>query len=166
VNRRTHAARPVVRVPMDMKEPALLMEPWWLTVRGKDYVVPAGFSSDGASIPKALQAVCGSSMQTPRLYAAIWHDAAYSGLYAGLTRRDADLGYRELLLLFWRVEYVEDGIGRRAQGIYARIHNGMARVLNCISWAVATVECAALRVGGRSHWTTISGTSAGTQKGN
>lgn len=154
-------------MPMDGFDSALLMEPWWLTVLGFDCTVPAGVWSDGASIPRPLQWVCGSSMQTPRLYAAIWHDAAYQGLFPGMTRRFADRGYRALLIHFWHVGYVEDGLGHRATGFYARVHNGLARALNCISWTVAWIEYTALRLFGRSHWhKSSSGKQAGKQKGN
>lgn len=148
---RTRAARPVVRLPMERGANAILMETWSIEVRGEHFEIPAGFESDGASIPSAVQGICGDSMETPRLYAAIWHDACY-GRVVRTTRKAADLGYRALLIHFWHVEYVRSGFGRRAGGLYARIHNGLARTMNAVSWIVAGVEYLAIRWFGWTHW--------------
>ena len=52
---------------------------WRVTVDGEEIVIPAGFVTDGASIPRFLWRVCGHPFQLPRLPVAIVHDFAYSG---------------------------------------------------------------------------------------
>lgn len=95
---------------------------WRIRYRGEDYLVPAGFSTDGASIPPALQWLCGSPFEVPRLFAALVHDHLYSGGDPEATRADADDLYRDLLI-----------------------------ALGTPRWR-AYAEWAALRLCGASHW--------------
>lgn len=95
---------------------------WTLIYKGEYYSIPAGFDTDGASIPRALWTICGDPMSIPRLYAAIVHDYLYSGGDPDATRKDADTLYRDLQI---------------ALGI---------------SKAKAYTEYYALRIFGRSHW--------------
>ena len=59
---------------------------------GRDWVVPVGFTSDGASIPQALWSELGSPFTGQYRVAAIFHDAAYAQL--GVTKDDADAMFR------------------------------------------------------------------------
>lgn len=93
-----------------------------LEYRGEKYHVPAGFVTDGASIPFELRCICGDPFDIPRLYAAIVHDYLYSGGDAESTRADADDLYRDLQIAF-----------------------GISRWKAYIEWAV-------LRVFGASHY--------------
>ena len=149
---RVFASRPLLCLPAIGETRAVLMKDWHVAIGGSDFVVPRGTATDGASIPSALSAVCGSSMQVPRVYAAMWHDPAYDGVFPGMTRREADAGYRELLVHFWLIPYMTDGVGRPARGLHARVHNAGVSVLNGLSRACAWVEWAALRLFGGSHW--------------
>ena len=155
---KVRASRPIVRLPMSPGEPAVVMEDWHVVVGSREYVIPAGFRSDGASIPQWLWFVCGTPMQAPRLYAAIWHDAAYSGMFAGMTRFLADLGYMAMLIHFWLVTSVTEGLDKAGRGFYARVRNGMVHVLNVISVVCAEAEFVALRLCGGSHWHTNTNT--------
>lgn len=58
--------------------------------------VPAGFATDGASIPRRLWPVIGHPFEPIRMRAALIHDWIYSSHI--LTRREADAVYREVLL--------------------------------------------------------------------
>lgn len=146
------ASRPVLRLPMRPGGPAVVMEDWPVELDGVLYTIPAGFSSDGASIPRWLWWVCGTPMQVPRLYAAIFHDGAYSGLFAGMSRLFADISYVALLVHFWAVSAVTDGMGRLGTGFYARFRNALVSVLNAVSVVCAAIEFIALRLCGSSHW--------------
>lgn len=115
---------PLVRLPVPGDAFATLMDDWHVEVRGWSFDVPAGTRTDGASIPRALWAVCGHPLQAPRVYAAVVHDWLYGGGGPScMTRAEADAVYRDLL--------VDYGWGR----------------------AKAWIEWTALRMFGRSHWT-------------
>jgi len=59
--------------------------------------VPAGFVTDGASIPRILWRVCGHPMSTRRLPAAVLHDWLYYSI-TDFTRAEADQAYRDGLI--------------------------------------------------------------------
>lgn len=113
--------RPVL-IPPDGGAFWELAEDWRVTLPGFSYVIPNGFKTDGASVPRFLWRVCGTPLGVPRLYAAIVHDWLYSGGLPGVSRADADAVYRDMLI---------------AMGV---------------SKAKAWIEWAALRCCGASHW--------------
>lgn len=94
-------------------EPVIDQEVWRLTedfrveIDGALIVVPKGFLTDGASIPRFLWRFCGHPMQTKRFPIAVTHDFIYAegGKLEGrnslrpqpptITRRDADAIYRD-----------------------------------------------------------------------
>ena len=137
-------AAPIIRLPLSPlgETEAVLAEPWHISeVCGFSFIVPAGTTTDGASIPRFLWRLCGHPLQTPRVYAALLHDWLYSdfqlttaaihdskyydsALPTDLTRKEADECYRALLRHF---------------GVPA--------------WA-ATTEYYALRLFGGSHYKT------------
>jgi hypothetical protein len=82
-----------------------LEEPFGLIVlwRERVLVVPKGFESDGASVPRAFWRVVFPSSDTQALRAAFAHDFVYRTHPDGWTKRDADYMFCDLL--------VEDGIG-------------------------------------------------------
>lgn len=102
--------------------PVKLVEKFDVMFRGELYTVPAGFETDGASIPRWLWPVCGHPLQAPRVVAAIVHDFLYGGGDPEATREDADDLYRDMQIAL--------GIPR---------------------WK-AYVEWAALVMFGKSHW--------------
>lgn len=60
--------------------------------------IPAGFISDGASIPKLARALVGSPFEFEYLAPAIIHDALYrKGMFDQFSRADADLVFRDLM---------------------------------------------------------------------
>ena len=80
------------------KTPVCLVERFDVKFRGEDYSVPAGFETDGASIPRWLWPVCGHPLQAPRVIAAVVHDYLYGGGDPEATRADADDLYRDMQL--------------------------------------------------------------------
>lgn len=102
--------------------PVKLRAKFDVTFRGDVYSVPAGFETDGASIPRWLWPVCGTPLQAPRVVAAVVHDFLYGGGDPEATRADADDLYRDMQLAL--------GIPRRR----------------------AYVEWLVLRVCGWTHW--------------
>lgn len=80
------------------KTPVRLVERFDVKFRGEDYSVPAGFETDGASIPRWLWPVCGHPLQAPRVIAAVVHDYLYGGGDPEATRADADDIYRDMQL--------------------------------------------------------------------
>lgn len=102
--------------------PVKLRAKFDVTFRGDVYSVPAGFETDGASIPRWLWPVCGTPLQAPRVVAAVVHDFLYGGGDPEATKAEADDLYRDMQIAL--------GIPR---------------------WK-AYVEWAALRMFGKSHW--------------
>ena len=98
---------------------------WTIVFRGEFYPIPAGTTTDGASIPRWLWGICGHPLQLPRLYAALVHDWLYDGGDETATRADADDLYRDLLIALgaprWKayIEWVALRVfgGRRWCGI-------------------------------------------------
>lgn len=102
-----------------------LAEDWHTDCKGilpEKMTIPAGFVTDGASIPWFLWAICGDPMEVPRIYAAIVHDYLYE---LGGTKSDR----------------------LRADEIY-RDYN---IALGMPKWR-ARIEYRALRMFGGSHW--------------
>ena len=118
-------ARPKIEPLMRGSQVWQLVEDWQITFDETTYVLPRGTTFDGASIPRFLWRVCGHPLAQPRLPIAIFHDGAYSALFPGLTREQADELYR---------------IGLVAVGIWR---------------AVAFVEWYAIRRCGGSHWEAV-----------
>lgn len=97
-------------------EPVVESEVWRLTedfccrVDSSLFIVPKGFLTDGASIPRFLWRLCGHPMTTKRFPIAVVHDYLYSEP-GGRTRAEVDELYRdglvELGLPKWKanVEY-------------------------------------------------------------
>lgn len=102
--------------------PVKLVEKFDVMFRGELYTVPAGFETDGASIPRWLWLVCGHPLQAPRVVAAIVHDFLYGCGDPEATRADADDLYRDMQIAL--------GVSRRR----------------------AYVEWIALRLFGWTHW--------------
>lgn len=73
-----------------------LASDWSLIYDGDEYKLPAGFGTDGASIPRFLWRLCGTPLEVPRLYAALVHDWLYSGGDVTASREDADKLYRDI----------------------------------------------------------------------
>jgi len=75
-----------------------LLAPLIVSTRKGRIEVPAGFISDGASIPKAARKLVGDPFSFEYLHAAVIHDALYrQGFLDHITRAQADLIFRDLM---------------------------------------------------------------------
>lgn len=101
---------PIIRLPITTlgEKESVLMEDWHIdNVCGLRFTIDAGFSTDGASIPRFLWRVCGHPLKAPRVYAATLHDYLYRhGWEIGVSREVADDCYYSLCRHFgiaaWR----------------------------------------------------------------
>lgn len=75
---------------------AVLVELRYVDPAGRVWTVPAGFITDGASIPTPLWALIGSPFTGKYRIPALFHDAAYSTL--GVTKDDADNMFHDAML--------------------------------------------------------------------
>lgn len=152
-----NCSAPIIRLPISTlgETEAVLVEDWTVEVCGYRFTVPAGATTDGASIPRFLWRVCGHPLMAPRVYAALQHDWIYGGcLMPALCAvpRVHDARYTG-------VPYVAvaslDGVEidpceitrAQADDCYYHLlrHFGIGSI-------VAHVEWAALRLFGGSHW--------------
>lgn len=116
---------PQVEPMPDGGECWVLVADFHVRVDGMGFTVPAGYVTDGASIPRLLWRLCGHPMTTRRFPIAVFHDWLYDeGAALGLTRQQVDEIYRDGLIAL--------GYGK---------------------WA-ANAEYYALRLCGGSHWIT------------
>lgn len=90
-------ARPQLMPPAVSGNPWELADDWTVFYNGVTYQLPKGFETDGASIPRFLWRVCGTPLESPRIFAALLHDYLYSGNVPGVTRAEADAVYRDML---------------------------------------------------------------------
>lgn len=79
---------------------AVLNADWAVSVCGERFVVPAGFTTDGASIPRPFRWICGDPMERPRVFAALLHDWLYTGGTSRLGRLESDRVYFAMLRHF------------------------------------------------------------------
>lgn len=113
--------------------------------RGRVWIVPAGFQTDLASVPKAVPGILRIFMpgKLESAFAAILHDWLF---YTGaVSRREADR-------LFWVALQVSAALARARRSKtrwFARVRNALEvavdRVGNGLMWA-------GVRVGGRRAW--------------
>lgn len=75
----------------------VLVEDFHVLVDGMMFTVPAGFKTDGASIPRFLWRLCGHPLETRRFPIAVLHDWLYE-VDQGLTRQQVDEIYRDGLV--------------------------------------------------------------------
>jgi hypothetical protein len=79
---------------------------------GHVWVVPAGFITDGASIPQAFWSLIGSPFTGVYRMAPVFHDAAYDNW--GVSREDADTMLHTALLELgcsqWLADVIYEGV--------------------------------------------------------
>lgn len=88
---------PQVEPMLDGGECWVLVADFHAKVDGMAFTVPAGFVTDGASIPRFLWRLCGHPLETRRFPIAVLHDWLYE-VDQGLTRQQVDEIYRDGLL--------------------------------------------------------------------
>jgi hypothetical protein len=97
---------------------------------GRVWRVPAGFVTDGASIPDELWSLVGSPFTGKYRVAAVFHDAAYATL--GVAKDDADRMLRDAALELgcehWRAEAIYEGVRVGGASSYAEDQRAAAAV--------------------------------------
>ena len=73
-----------------------LLEPHAFVFKGKEYVVPVGFESDGASVPRFFWRMLSPKIYGVTLAPSIEHDFLYD--QKAETRQAVDAFYRDLLI--------------------------------------------------------------------
>ena len=98
---------------------------------GRQWKVPEGFVTDGASIPPELWSLIGSPFTGEYRVAAVFHDAAYATL--GVARGDADNMLREASLELgcehWRADAIYEGVRLGGQSSYSNDQFAAAQAL-------------------------------------
>lgn len=122
----------------------VLADDWNVIYKGDTYIIPSGFATDGASIPRFLWRVSGTPLSTPRLFAAIIHDYLYGGGDPDATRKDADTIYRDLQLVLIEQETIPSD--------YGWFKRTWAKCQKSNRKRAAWTEYYALRLCGKSHW--------------
>lgn len=93
----------------------------YVDAKGRSWTVPAGFVTDGASIPRELWSLIGSPFTGRYRVAAIFHDAAYCAL--GVAKDDADCMLREAAIELgcpgWVADALYEGVRLGGLGAYA-----------------------------------------------
>lgn len=106
-----------------------LLKAYRVEINGVNYRIPEGFEWDGASVPRLFWSSFGYPFDDIHMEPGLWHDAAYSGLFPGMTRDMAD-------------------------DIYYAWIRGLGQ-----SFIKAKLEYRAIRWFGESHWTPGEGPS-------
>ena len=81
----------------------VFVQDWYYNLDGEPYVIPKGFTFDGASIPKPLHAICNPTGIL--LYSAIVHDFGYrySALLKANKEASRTLTRSEVDLIFYKI---------------------------------------------------------------
>lgn len=87
--------QPKVKPIIGEKDEYQLVEEFYFTFMGEGYIIPVGFRSDGASIPRPLWPIVGSPFSPKLLEAAFVHDYLYRN---GYDRYYSDCKFREILI--------------------------------------------------------------------
>lgn len=91
-----------------------LLEDLMYDYGGKSFTVPAGFVSDGASVPQFLWSTVSPAIDPRTLDGAIGHDFLYRTPTCNFTRKEADDLFYDLIrahgLSFWRSQKAYWGV--------------------------------------------------------
>jgi hypothetical protein len=71
---------------------------WTVVLKGRTWVVPKGYSSNGLTAPQNIKAALGDGIDKPETWAAVFHDWLFT--QPGVTRAEADRSFHELLLAY------------------------------------------------------------------
>ena len=73
-----------------------LLEPIRISVKGKEYVVPEGYESEGMSVPRVLWSIISPAIDNRTLKSACCHDWLYENHVC--TRKEADDWFLDSLI--------------------------------------------------------------------
>ena len=73
-------------------------KPWKVTLEGRVYHIPAGYTSNGITGPAALKGQLGDGVEFRETWAAVFHDWLFT--QKGVERVEADQTFHRLLLAY------------------------------------------------------------------
>lgn len=73
-------------------------KPWTVSIKGRTWVVPKGYTSNGLTSPARVKAAIGDGVDHPETWAAVFHDWLFT--QPGVTRAEADRWFLDLLLAY------------------------------------------------------------------
>ncbi len=73
-------------------------KPWTVELKGRRWVVPAGYTSNGITAPDRLKASMGDGVQFKETWAAVFHDWLFT--QPGISRSQADGMFYDLLVAY------------------------------------------------------------------
>ncbi|GAA5124125.1 DUF1353 domain-containing protein [Luteolibacter yonseiensis] len=73
-------------------------KPWTVRVGGRDWHVPAGYTSNGITAPVKMKSMLGDGVEHSTTWAAVFHDWLFT--QPGISRTQADQLFHELLLAY------------------------------------------------------------------
>ena len=89
-----------------------LLEPIRISVKGREYVVPEGYESEGMSVPRALWSIISPAIDNRTLKSACGHDWLYECHV--VSRKEADQWFRDSLIEsrfpMWKAELSYIGV--------------------------------------------------------
>ena len=73
-------------------------KPWTITIGGHNWLIPAGYSSNGITAPTSFKTSLGDGVDHPETWAAVFHDWLFT--QKGVSRTQADRLFHELLIAY------------------------------------------------------------------
>lgn len=75
-----------------------VQKPWRLDLNGKTWHIPAGYRSNGLTVPAQLKKTMGDSPDAPETWAAVFHDWLFK--QPGISRAEADKLFYDALIAY------------------------------------------------------------------
>lgn len=73
-------------------------KPWTVNLDGRQWQVPAGYTSNGITGPSFIKSSLGDGVQYKETWAAVFHDWLFT--QPGVTRAEADQTFHKLLIAY------------------------------------------------------------------
>ncbi|RYD39353.1 MAG: DUF1353 domain-containing protein [Verrucomicrobiaceae bacterium] len=73
-------------------------KPWTVTINGRDWHIPKGYSSNGITAPARFKATLGDGIDHKETWAAVFHDWLFT--QPGVSRAQADRMFYDLLIAY------------------------------------------------------------------
>ncbi len=73
-------------------------KPWTVNLGGRQWQVPAGYSSNGLTVPSFLKGSLGDGVQYKETWSAVFHDWLFT--QPGVTRAQADRMFYDLMIAY------------------------------------------------------------------
>lgn len=101
VSRKVGISAPVPDAPQLKKLPNghyRVRKPWTVALGGRQWQVPAGYTSNGLTAPSFIKSSLGDGVQFKETWSAVFHDWLFT--QPGMTRTQADRMFYELMIAY------------------------------------------------------------------